>query len=51
MARVHRLEYPLPTPLSCYALWGACYGAGAVGRLIDVPVLLAVREILLSPAR
>lgn len=49
LARVHRLEYPLPVHYLCYALWGACYGTGAIGRLIDVPVLLAVTTNLLSP--
>jgi len=49
LARVHRLEYPLPIHYLCYALWGACYGTGAVGRLIAVPVLLAVTANLLSP--
>jgi 4-hydroxybenzoate polyprenyltransferase len=49
LARVHRLEYPLPIHYLCYALWGACYGAGAVERLIAVPVLLAVTANLLSP--
>jgi len=42
LARIHRLEYPLPVHYVCYALWGACYGVGSPRGLLDVPVLLAV---------
>ena len=42
LARIHRLEYPLPIHYVCYALWGACYGVGSPRGLLDAPVLLAV---------
>jgi len=42
LARVHRLEYPLPVHYVCYAFWGACYAVGTVRQLLDVPVVLAV---------
>jgi 4-hydroxybenzoate polyprenyltransferase len=42
LARIHRLEYPLPVHYLCYAVWGACYATGVVRQLLDLPVLLAV---------
>jgi 4-hydroxybenzoate polyprenyltransferase len=49
LARVHRLEYPLPVYYLCYATWGASYAAGDVRGLPHWPVLLAVLANLLLP--
>lgn len=49
LARVHRLEYPLPVHYLCYSVWGACYAADRPAQLLTVPVLLAVVSNLLLP--
>lgn len=49
LARVHRLEYPLPVHYVCYAVWGACYAVDRPAQLLTVPVLLAVAANLPLP--
>jgi 4-hydroxybenzoate polyprenyltransferase len=44
---VHRLEFPYPINYLCYAGWGACFAAGAPGRLLDADALAAVLANLL----
>ena len=41
LARVHRLEYPLPVHYVCYSIWGACYAVDHATQLLTVPVVLA----------
>ncbi|HVV19785.1 MAG TPA: UbiA family prenyltransferase [Pseudonocardiaceae bacterium] len=41
LARIHRLEYPLPIHYVCYSIWGACYAVDHPAGLLTVPVLLA----------
>jgi 4-hydroxybenzoate polyprenyltransferase len=42
LARVHRLEYPLPVHYACYAVWGAAYAVTGVRQLVGLPIPLAV---------
>jgi lycopene elongase/hydratase (dihydrobisanhydrobacterioruberin-forming) len=47
VARIHRLEFPLPVNYVCYASLGACFAAGGVEPLVDLRVLTAIAANLL----
>lgn len=49
LARIHRLEYPLPMHYLCYSVWGACYAVDRPAQMLTLPVLLAVAANLPLP--